>query len=131
MKILYSFLVGCLLIGLGSASPLAAQMFKKPKFSLDNPLVKSFVKESIEQYLPQVTGKSEKIKDITFQEKKKSDATVAVKANVLFENPNAGLGNGNYRVKFRIAEDLLKPKIHYLKMQVVRIWFIRFYKRVI
>lgn len=101
------------------------------KLTVDNPVIKAFIKKGLEEYIPKVTGENEKIKDISFITNKKTEEFTALKGTVLFENPKAALGNGNYRFKLKIGNNLLKPKIHYLKLQVARIWFIRFYKRVI
>jgi len=119
----------CLLLILcfGILPEAAAQL----KLTVDNPIIKAFIKKGLEEYIPKVTGKNEKIRDISFITNKKTEAFTALKGTILFENPKAALGNGNYRFKLKIGNNLLKPKIHYLKLQVARIWFIRFYKRAI
>ena len=111
----------------------AQAQIKLPKieFNVNNPLVQSLIKKALQEYIPKVTGKDEKVKSIDFRSNKKIGETTALKGTVLFENPKAALGNGNYRFKLKMNSNLLQPKIHYLKLQVVRIWFIRFYKRVI
>ena len=117
-----------LLLLCGSFLPEASAQLK---LTVDNPVIKAFIKKGLEEYIPKVTGENEKIKDISFITNKKTEEFTALKGTVLFENPKAALGNGNYRFKLKIGNNLLKPKIHYLKLQVARIWFIRFYKRVI
>ena len=106
---------------------------KKPRIELnvDNPIVKTVIKKALEEYIPKVTGENEKVKDISFITKKKTEEFVDLKGTVLFQNPKAALGNGNYRFKLKMGSNLLKPKIYHLKLQVARLWFIRFYKRVI
>jgi hypothetical protein len=106
---------------------------KLPKIELNvnNPLVQSVIKKALQEYIPKVTGKDEKVKSIDFRSNKKVGETIALKGTVLFENPKAALGNGNYRFKLKMNSNLLQPKIHYLKLQVFRVWFIRFYRRVI
>lgn len=111
---------------------LAAQI-KPPKIELnvDNPIVKTVIKKALDEYIPKVTGENEKVKDISFITKKKTEEFVDLKGTVLFQNPKAALGNGNYRFKLKMGTNLLKPKIYHLKLQVLRIWFIRFYRKVI
>jgi hypothetical protein len=106
---------------------------KLPKLELnvDNPIVKMFIKKALEEYIPKVTGENEKVKDISFITKKKTEEFVDLKGTVIFQNPKAALGNGNYRFKLKMGNNLLKPKIYHLKLQVLRIWFIRFYRKVI
>jgi hypothetical protein len=101
------------------------------KLSLDNPLVQAFLSKAVEQYLPKVIGRSEKVKGLTFTRNNPKGEWLKLKATVHFENPKAALGNGNYRIKLVMGKNLLKPQIKSLKMQYMRIWFIRFYKRVI
>jgi hypothetical protein len=122
-----SFICLLLLLSCSFLPEASAQL----KLTVDNPVIKAFIKKGLEEYIPKVTGENEKIKDISFITNKKTEEFTALKGTVLFENPKAALGNGNYRFKLKIGNNLLKPKIHYLKLQVARIWFIRFYKRVI
>ncbi len=124
-------LVFCLFfVAIGS---LWGQKFKLPKLdlNLDSPIVQGLMKRTLQEFIPRVTGKDGKVKDIRLDTRKALGETIKLKGTVIFENPKAMLGNGNYRFKMRLNSDLLKPKIHYLKLQVSRIWFIRFYRRVI
>lgn len=100
-------------------------------FSLDNPVVKTVIKKALNVYIPKVTGKNEKVKDVTFVTKNETNEFQEVKGTVTFQNPAAALGNGSYRVKLKVGKNLLNPKLYYLKLQVLRIWFIRFYRKVI
>lgn len=112
-------------------SELSKLANSKLELNLENPLVKNVIKKGIQEFLPTVTGSNEKIQDLNFKTKKKSGDMTKVKANLTFANKSAALGNGDYRVKFKIGNNLLKPKISMLKLQTFRIGFIRFYKRVI
>jgi hypothetical protein len=125
-------IIGFLAIFLLLNSNLEAQI-KPPKLELnvDNPIVKAVIKKALDEYIPKVTGENEKVKDISFITKKKTEEFVDLKGTVIFQNPKAALGNGNYRFKLKIGNNLLKPKIYHLKLQVLRIWFIRFYRKVI
>ena len=100
--------------------------------SLDNPIVQQVLAKAVETYLPKVRkGKTERVERVELRRRKEGKDWIDFQANVLFKNPQAALGNGNYRIKFKMSRTLLPPKIHYLKMQTFRIWFIRFYRRVI
>ncbi len=101
------------------------------KLNVDNPIIKTSIKKALQEYIPKATKNNEKIQDIQFETTKKTEEYTALKGTVLFANQKAALGNGNYRFKLKIGNNLLKPKIHSLKLQVARIWFIRFYKKVI
>ena len=101
------------------------------QLNVDNPIIKTFIKKALQEYIPKVTKNKEKVQDIQFETTKKTEEYTAIKGTVLFANQKAVLGNGNYRFKLKIGNNLLKPKIHSLKLQVARIWFIRFYKKVI
>jgi hypothetical protein len=98
---------------------------------VDNPIVKTFIKKALAEYIPKVTKYNEKVQDIQFETTQKTEEFTALKGTVLFANQKAMLGNGNYRFKLKIGNNLLKPKIYSLKLQTFRIWFIRFYKTVI
>lgn len=104
---------------------------QKLELNVDNPIVKTFIKKALAEYIPRVTKINEKVQDIQFETTKKTEDLTAIKGTVLFSNQKAVLGNGNYRFKLKIGNNLLKPKIHTLKLQTFRIWFIRFYKKVI
>lgn len=106
---------------------------QRPKLELDveNPIVQKVLKRVLEEGIPRVTGKNEKIRELSFLSKKRKDETIRLRGRILFQNPKAALGNGDYRFKLRMNSNLLKPKIQMLKLQTFRIWFIRFYKRVI
>jgi|GEM_PF-3936416 len=121
-----SLLMGLLML-LFSASVSA----QKIKFSVDHPVVQRVVKAALKEYIPKVRKKNEKIKDIQFKSTKAGENYNKIKGTVLFDKPGKALGNGNYRFKMKIGNNLLKPEIKSLKLQVARIWFIRFYKRVI
>ena len=125
-------IIGFLAIFLFLSNSMEAQI-KPPKLELnvDNPIVKAVIKKALDEYIPKVTGENEKVKDISFITKKKTEEFVDLKGTVVFQNPKAALGNGNYRFKLKIGSNLLKPKIYHLKLQVLRIWFIRFYRKVI
>ena len=101
------------------------------QINIDNPIVKTFIKKALAEYIPRVTKYKEKVQDIQFETTKKTEEFTAIKGTVLFANQKAMLGNGNYRFKLKIGNNLLKPKIYSLKLQTFRIWFIRFYKKVI
>ena len=101
------------------------------QINIDNPIVKTFIKKALAEYIPRVTKYKEKVQDIQFETTKKTEEFTAIKGTVLFANQKAILGNGNYRFKLKIGNNLLKPKIYSLKLQTFRIWFIRFYKKVI
>jgi hypothetical protein len=101
------------------------------QINIDNPIVKTFIKKALAEFIPKVTKYNEKVQDIQFEATKKTEEYTAIRGTVLFANQKAMLGNGNYRFKLKIGNNLLKPKIHSLKLQTFRIWFIRFYKRVI
>ena len=101
------------------------------QINIDNPLVKTFIKKALAEYIPRVTKYNEKVQDIQFKTTKKTEEYTALSGTVLFANQKAILGNGNYRFKLKIGNNLLKPKIYSLKLQTFRIWFIRFYKKVI
>jgi hypothetical protein len=101
------------------------------QINVDNPIVKTFIKKALAEYIPKVTKYNEKVQDIQFETTQKTEEFTALKGTVLFANQKAMLGNGNYRFKLKIGNNLLKPKIYSLKLQTFRIWFIRFYKRVI
>lgn len=101
------------------------------QINIDNPLVKTFIKKALAEYIPKVTKYNEKVQDIQFKTTKKTEEYTAIRGTVLFANQKAMLGNGNYRFKLKIGNNLLKPKIYSLKLQTFRIWFIRFYKKVI
>lgn len=105
----------------------------QPQLKIDHPIVQKVMKVTLQKYINEQTGENEKVKDINFQHKpkKKNPDISKLKGTVLFQNPKAALGNGDYRFKMEVNTNLLKPKIHCLKIQVLRIWFIRFYKRVI
>lgn len=126
MKLLLKFSCVCLCL-FWATQTLQAQL----KLDIENPVVQHFMKKAMQEYIPKVTGKNEKIKDIQFLKTKRKEEFTNIKGTILFQNPNAALGNGNYRFKMQIGNNLLKPKIKCLKLQVARIWFIRFYKRVI
>ncbi len=104
---------------------------QKIQINIDNPLVKTFIKKALAEYIPRVTKYNEKVQDIQFKTNKKTEEYTAIRGTVLFANQKAMLGNGNYRFKLKIGNNLLKPKIYSLKLQTFRIWFIRFYKKVI
>ncbi len=104
---------------------------QKIQLNVDNPIVKTFIKKALAVYIPKVTKINEKVQDIQFETTKKTEKYTTIKGTVLFANQKAVLGNGNYRFKLRLGNNLLKPKIDMLKLQVLRIWFIRFYKKVI
>jgi hypothetical protein len=106
---------------------------KLPKLKIDvnSPIVQMFIKKALQEYIPRVTGKDEKVKDIKFTTNKTIGEVTKLKGTVIFQNPKAALGNGNYRFKLKMNSNLLNPKIHSLRLQVLRIWFIRFYKKVI
>ena len=101
------------------------------QINIDNPIVKTFIKKALAEYIPRVTKYKEKVQDIQFETTKKTEEFTAIKGTVLFANQKAMLGTGNYRFKLKIGNNLLKPKIYSLKLQTFRIWFIRFYKKVI
>ena len=101
------------------------------QINIDNPLVKTFIKKALAEYIPRVTKYNEKVQDIQFKTTKKTEEYTALSGTVLFANQKAMLGNGNYRFKLKIGNNLLKPKIYSLKLQTFRIWFIRIYKKVI
>ena len=101
------------------------------QINIDNPLVKTFIKKALAEFIPKVTKYNEKVQDIQFKTTKKTEEYTALRGTVLFANQKAMLGNGNYRFKLKIGNNLLKPKIYSLKLQTFRIWFIRFYKKVI
>ncbi len=101
------------------------------KINIDNPIVKTVIKKALSEYIPKVTKYKEKVQDIQFETTKKTEEYTALRGTVLFANQKAMLGNGNYRFKLKIGNNLLKPKIYSLKLQTFRIWFIRFYKKVI
>jgi hypothetical protein len=109
------------------------QLQAQRQLTVDNPVVQKVMKVTLQKYINEQTGENEKVKDIVFQHKpkKRNPDVTKLKGTVLFQNPKAALGNGDYRFKMEINTNLLKPKIHKLKLQVLRIWFIRFYKRVI
>lgn len=106
---------------------------KLPQLKLDinSPIVQTVIKKALQEYIPRVTGKDEKVKDIKFTTNKTIGDAVKLKGTVIFQNPKAALGNGNYRFKLKMNSNLLQPKIHSLRLQVLRIWFVRFYKKVI
>ena len=101
------------------------------QINIDNPIVKTFIKKALAEYIPRVTKYKEKVQDIQFETTKKTEEFTAIKGTVLFANQKAMLGNGNYRFKLKIGNNLLKPKIYSLKLQTFRIGCIRFYKKVI
>lgn len=101
------------------------------QINIDNPLVKTFIKKALAEYIPRVTKYNEKVQDIQFKTTKNTEEYTALRGTVLFANQKAMLGNGNYRFKLKIGNNLLKPKIYSLKLQTFRIWFIRLYKKVI
>ena len=103
------------------------------QLTVEHPVVKKVMKVTLQKYINERTGENDKVKDIQFKHKpkKKNPDVTKLKGTVFFQNPSAALGNGNYRFKMEINTNLLKPKVHKLKLQVLRIWFIRFYKRVI
>jgi hypothetical protein len=101
------------------------------QINIDNPIVKAFIKKALVEYIPKVTKYKEKVQDVQFETTKKTEEYTALRGTVLFANQRAMLGNGNYRFKLKIGNNLLKPKIYSLKLQTFRIWFIRFYKKVI
>ena len=125
----YTLIFSQLILLLFLGNSLQAQ----PKLTVENPVVQIVMKLTLQKYINEQTGENEKVKDIEFKHKpKKSNPDITkLKGTFFFQNPNAALGNGNYRFKMEINTNLLKPKIHKLKLQVVRIWFIRFYKSVI
>jgi hypothetical protein len=125
MKYLFYFFISLLLI-IGNKS--SAQQIQ---INIDNPLVKTFIKKALAEFIPKVTKYNEKVQDIQFKTTKKTEEYTALRGTVLFANQKAMLGNGNYRFKLKIGNNLLKPKIYSLKLQTFRIWFIRFYKKVI
>lgn len=124
----YITLSAFLFILVMSAFEVEAQ---KIQLNVDNPIVKTFIKKALAVYIPKVTKINEKVQDIQFETTKKTEKYTTIKGTVLFANQKAVLGNGNYRFKLRLGNNLLKPKIDMLKLQVLRIWFIRFYKKVI
>jgi hypothetical protein len=101
------------------------------QINIDNPIVKTFIKKALAEYIPRVTKYKEKVQDIQLETTKKTEEFTAIKGTVLFANQKAMLGNGNYRFKLKIGNNLLKPKIYSLKLQTFRISCIRFYKKVI
>ena len=101
------------------------------QINVDNPIVKGFIKKALAEYIPRVTKYKEKVQDIQFETTKKTEEYTALRGTVLFANQRAMMGNGNYRFKLKIGNNLLKPKIYSLKLQTFRFWFIRFYKKVI
>jgi hypothetical protein len=123
----YLFFVGFLML-LTANNELKSQQIQ---INIDNPLVKTFIKKALAEYIPRVTKYNEKVQDIQFKTIKKTEEYTALSGTVLFANQKAMLGNGNYRFKLKIGNNLLKPKIYSLKLQTFRIWFIRFYKKVI
>jgi hypothetical protein len=125
MKYLFYLFISLLLI-IGNKS--SAQQIQ---INIDNPLVKTFIKKALAEFIPKVTKYNEKVQDIQFKTTKKTEEYTALRGTVLFANQKAMLGNGNYRFKLKIGNNLLKPKIYSLKLQTFRIWFIRFYKKVI
>jgi len=125
-SILTAVLTCFLLINVEAQIPMP-----KLKFSVDNPIVKTVIKKALNTYIPKVTGENEKVRDVQFKTRKETDEFVSLKGTVLFQNPAAALGNGSYRFKLKVGKDLLKPKIYHLKLQIFRIWFIRFYRRAI
>ena len=125
MKYLFYLFIFLLLI-IGNKS--SAQQIQ---INIDNPLVKTFIKKALAEFIPKVTKYNEKVQDIQFKTTKKTEDYTALRGTVLFANQKAMLGNGNYRFKLKIGNNLLKPKIYSLKLQTFRIWFIRFYKKVI
>jgi hypothetical protein len=125
MKYLFYLFIFLLLI-IGNKS--SAQQIQ---INIDNPLVKTFIKKALAEFIPKVTKYNEKVQDIQFKTTKKTEEYTALRGTVLFANQKAMLGNGNYRFKLKIGNNLLKPKIYSLKLQTFRIWFIRFYKKVI
>ena len=134
MLCLFSLLLCCTITVKAQTFDLSALSkldLPKLELNLENPLVKNVIKKGIQEFLPKVTGSNEKIQDLNFKTKKKSGNITKVKANLTFANKSAALGNGDYRVKFKIGNNLLQPKIHMLKLQTFRLGFIRFYKRVI
>jgi hypothetical protein len=122
--VLMPFLLSLLFL----ANEASAQQIQ---LNVDNPIIKTFIKKALQEYIPKVTKNKEKVQDIQFETTKKTEDYTALKGTVLFANQKAALGNGNYRFKLKIGNNLLKPKIYSLKLQVARIWFIRFYKKVI
>ena len=125
MKYLFYLFISLLLI-IGNKS--SAQQIQ---INIDNPLVKTFIKKALAEFIPKVTKYNEKVQDIQFETTKKTEEFTAIKGTVLFANQKAMLGNGNYRFKLKIGNNLLKPKIYSLKLQTFRIGCIRFYKKVI
>ena len=125
-------IIGYIALFLFITSSIEAQI-KPPRLELnvESPIVQTVIKKALQEFIPKVTGENEKVKDISFITKKKTEEFVDLKGTVIFQNPKAALGNGNYRFKLKMGNNLLKPKIYHLKLQVLRIWFIRFYRKVI
>lgn len=117
-----------LILCLSSMTELRSQQLQ---INIDNPLVKAFIKKTLAEYIPRVTKYNEKVQDIQFETTKKTEEYTSLRGTVLFANQKSMMGNGNYRFKLKIGNNLLKPKIYSLKIQTNRIWFIRFYRRVI
>ena len=74
------------------ANQSAAQI-KMPKLKLDvnSPLVQTFLKKALQEYIPRVTGKDEKVKDIKFTTNKTIGEAVILRGTVIFQNPKAAL----------------------------------------
>jgi hypothetical protein len=125
MKLIFPTLIFLFLIFGNNCSAQQIQI------NIENPIVKTFIKKALAEFIPKVTKYKEKVQDIQFETIKKTEEYTAIRGTVLFANQKAMLGNGNYRFKLRIGNNLLKPKIYSLKLQTFRIWFIRFYKKVI